>query len=369
VVETWFALLCFTLTMFAVLDGWNFGAGALHLVVARTDPERREVVAALGPLWSWHEVWLIAAGGTFLLAFPKAMATAFAGYYLALWIVLWCFILRGIAIEVGGHFHDRLWQPPWDLAFSAASVLLAILFGAAIGNVIRGVPIDATGKFSLALFTNWGVRGDVGILDWYTLSTAVYTLLLVCAHGATYLAMKTRAKVHERSDKVAGALWVTVLALLPVITAATWYVRPDAFSGMAARPLAWLFVLAVLGGAGAVLYGRRAGREAVAFGGSCAFLAGLLGALAVGVFPVLLYSTIAPEHSMTAAAAAAGDYSLRVALFWWPVALVLALGYAAFVARFFRGKVGAPRDPQPESDNRAPGALPETGSESQGEKA
>jgi cytochrome bd ubiquinol oxidase subunit II len=360
-VEIWFALLCLALTMFAVLDGWNIGVGALHLVVGRTDPERREVIAAIGPLWSWHEVWLLAAGGTFLLAFPKAMATAFAGYYLALWIVLWCFILRGIAIEVGSHFHDHLWRSAWDVAFSVASVLLAVLFGAAIGNVIRGVPIDATNKFSLALFTNWGVRGDVGILDWFTLSTAVYTLLLLCAHGATYLTMKTKARVHGRSDRLAGTLWTAVVAILPVITAATWYVRPDAFSGMAARPLAWLFVLAVLGGAVLVFYGRRAGGEVLAFSGSCAFIVGQLGALAVGVFPVLLHSTIAPDHSMTAAASSAGDYSLRVALLWWPAALVLALVYAGFVARFYRGKVRGMRSTATESDGLAPSELPGTG--------
>ena len=100
-VEVWFGLLCLTLTMFAVLDGWNIGAGALHYLAGKTNSERREIVAALGPLWSWHEVWLLAFGGTFLLAFPKIMATSFAGFYLALWLVLWSFILRGVSLEVG----------------------------------------------------------------------------------------------------------------------------------------------------------------------------------------------------------------------------------------------------------------------------
>ena len=109
-VELWFGFLCLTLTLFAVLDGWNIGAGALHLIVGRSASERREIVAALGPLWSWHEVWLVAFGGTFLLAFPAVMATAFAGCYLALWFVLWSLILRGISLEVGGHSDDPLWR-------------------------------------------------------------------------------------------------------------------------------------------------------------------------------------------------------------------------------------------------------------------
>jgi cytochrome bd-type quinol oxidase subunit 2 len=151
--ELWFGLLCFLLTIFVVLDGWNIGAGVLHLIAGRTASERREIIAAIGPSWSWHEVWLIAFGGTFLLAFPKVMATSFAGFYLALWFVLWAFILRSVSIEVGGHIFDRLWQSWWDFVFAVSSVVLAVLFGAALGNVIRGVPLDESGKFSMSLFT------------------------------------------------------------------------------------------------------------------------------------------------------------------------------------------------------------------------
>src|SRR6187402_3090930 len=141
-VEVWFALLSVTVIVVVVLDGWDIGAGALHFVAGRTSSERREIVAAIGPLWSWHEVWLVAFGGTLLLAFPKVMATSFAGFYLALWLVLWSFILRGVSIEVGGHINDRLWRSWWDFVFAVSNVLLAVLFGAALGNVIRGVPLD-----------------------------------------------------------------------------------------------------------------------------------------------------------------------------------------------------------------------------------
>ena len=161
------------LTMFVVLDGWDIGAGVLHFLVAKNDPERRQVIAAIGPLWSWHEVWLVAAGGTFVLAFPELMAVSFSGFYLALWMVLWSFVLRGISIEVGGHINDSLWRSGWDFVFAASNVLLAILFGTALGNVIRGVPIDASGMFTMPLFTDFSGRGRVGILDWYTLSVAL----------------------------------------------------------------------------------------------------------------------------------------------------------------------------------------------------
>ena len=121
-------------------------------------------------------MWLVGFGGTLIAAFPKLMATAFSGFYLALFLILWCLILRGFSIEVGGHSNDRLWQGFWDFVFVVSNVLLAVLFGVAAGNVARGVPLDANGNFSMAFFTNFSVRGNVGLLDWYTLSVAVFAV-------------------------------------------------------------------------------------------------------------------------------------------------------------------------------------------------
>jgi len=345
-IELWYVIVCFTFLIFVVMDGWNFGIAALHLIAARTVEERREVIAAVGPLWSWHEVWLLASGGTLLMAFPKVMATAFAGYYLALWLVLWCFILRGVSIEVGGHIHDSMWQKWWDFVFGVASVLLAVLFGTAIGNVIRGVPIGPTGKFSLALFTDFGVRGEVGILDWYSVLVAVFTVVLLGAHGATYLTLKTRGKVHARSERIMRGLWTAALPMFVVITAATWYVRPDMFAAMARRPVAWVAILIVVGAMTAILIGLTRKREVLTFVGSCGVIVGLLAAFAVSVFPVMLYSTISPEYSLTAYGGAAHPSSLRLAIFWWPIGVGLAITYFVFILRHYRGKVRPAEDTQ-----------------------
>ena len=338
-VELWFALLSFTLILFAVLDGWTIGAGALHLIVARNDLERREVIAAIGPLWSWNEVWLIAAGGTFLFAFPAILAASFAGFYLALWLVLWSFVLRGIAIEVGGHIRDRLWQTFWDFVFAVASALLALLFGLAIGNVIRGVPLDGSGKFSMPLFTDFGVHGRVGILDWYTLSVAVFATVLLAAHGATYLRLKTDGPVHERSTRWAHRLWMAAAVLFVVITFETAVVRPEFYQAMVERPLVWLSIAAIAAGAWAVWSGLLRPGETRAFAGSCAVIAGLLAGAAASVFPVMLHSTMAPEFSMTAYRGATAERGLEIALVWWPAALVLALTYAVVIMRAYSGKV------------------------------
>ena len=165
-IESWYALAGFMLIAYVVLDGRNFGAGMLHWLVARTPQERRQVIAAIGPLWSWHEVWLVGFGGTVLAVFPKLLASAFAGYYLALFLILWCLILRGDNIARGwrGHINDRMWQGVLGFRLRAiASTLLAILFGAAAGNLARGVPLDSGGDFSMAFFTDFTPRGYVGL--------------------------------------------------------------------------------------------------------------------------------------------------------------------------------------------------------------
>src|SRR6202789_666368 len=148
-ITAWYVVVSFMLIIYVALDGRNFGAGMLHWLVAKTPDERRPVIAAIGPLWSWHEGWLVGCGGTLLAVFSRLMASAFAVYYLALFLILWCLLLRGIALEVGGHINDRLWQGFWDFVFVLASTLLSILFGAAAGNMARGVPLGSDGTFSM----------------------------------------------------------------------------------------------------------------------------------------------------------------------------------------------------------------------------
>jgi cytochrome d ubiquinol oxidase subunit II len=334
--DLWYAILCLMLVGFAILDGFTTGAGALHLLVARPGTERREVVTAIGPLWSWHEVWLVAAGGVLFVAFPRVLAASFAGYYLALMMLLWALILRGLSLEFGGHVSDPMWQTFWDAVLGVSSIVLAILLGAALGNVVRGVPLGPDGSFSMALFTNFRTTGEVGLLDWYTLSTAVFTLVALSAHGATWLAFRSTGLVYKRSLAFAKGLWAGVGVLLPVITIESWVVRPDLFIGMAGRPLAWLAILLVVGGTAAVFSGIRTGALGRAVAGSAAFLAGLLGAAAVSVFPVLLYPTIPGGQALTTENASSGAYGLGVAIFWWPVAMGLTLIYAWAVVRWYR---------------------------------
>jgi cytochrome bd ubiquinol oxidase subunit II len=340
-VELWFGFVALTLAIYAVLDGWNIGAGILHFIVARTPAERRQVVDALTPVWSWHEVWLVAAGGTLFVAFPSVLGVTLSGFYLAVFVLLWSLIWRGMSLEVGGHLDDPMWRSFWDCGFAAASTLLAILLGAALGNLVRGVPLDASGRFSLPFFTNFTTRGNVGILDWYTLSVAGFTFACVAAHGASYLTLKTEGAVHDRSERLARRLWPLVFLLLVVLTTETALVRPALFADMGHRPLAWFGIALYAGGAGAIVFGQRRGNERQAFLGGCSVIVGLLEAGAASVFPVMLHSTLAPGFSLTAHAGAVERHGLWVALAWWPAAFLLAFLYFAYVMRHYREKVRA----------------------------
>jgi cytochrome bd ubiquinol oxidase subunit II len=345
-IAIWYAVVSFMLIIYVVLDGRNFGAGMLHWFVAKTPEERRQVIAAIGPLWSWHEVWLVGFGGTLVAIFPRLMASAFAGYYLALFLILWCLILRGISIEVGGHINDRLWQTYWDFIFVFSNFLLAILFGAAAGNVARGVPLDDRGNFAMAFFTDFNVRGNVGLLDWYTVSIAILAVVILAAHGATYLTLKTEGAVHDRCEKCAKYLWIAAIPLLLIVLIESRIVRPDLPGRSLSNPLWWLGLAVIVVSIIALVSGLITRHELRAFLGSNFVIGGLLATGAAAIFPVMLHSTLAPENSMTAYAAAAGPRSLHLAAIWWPMAFALAVFYFVFISRRYAGKVSVQRDTQ-----------------------
>lgn len=345
-IATWYGIVSLMLIIYVVLDGRNFGAGMLHWLVAKTPEERRQVIAAIGPLWSWHEVWLVGFGGTLVAVFPRLMASAFAGYYLALFLILWGLILRGISLEVGGHINDRLWQGFWDFVFVFSNFLLAILFGAAAGNLARGVPLDANGNFSMAFFTNFSVRGNVGLLDWYTVSIAIFAAVILAAHGATYLTLKTDGPVHDRSATWAKYLWAAVAPLFFSISVESWMVRPDVPGHAINNPFCWLGLLVVMVSIILLISGLSTHREMRAFVGSNFLLVGLLATGGAAIFPVMLYSTLAPENSLTAYAVASSPSAFHLASIWWPVGFALAIIYFIFISSRYKGKVSVKRDTQ-----------------------
>lgn len=337
----WFALAAVMVAIYVVMDGFDFGAGLLHPGVAKTDSERRQVLAAIGPFWDGNEVWLLAAGGVLFLAFPKVLAAGLSGFYLAIYLLLWVLILRGIAIEFRSLIRDAMWRRFWDGTFAAASLLAPVLLGAALGNVLRGVPLGAGGWFTLPLFDSFSPAGALGILDWYTVLTGLTALAAIGHHGALFLAWKTDGVVADRSRAAAGWLWFATVGLWLLATLATLQVAPGLLRNALARPLALLCTLLFLAGLAVSFTARRQGRELLAFLGSAAFLVGLLAATAAALYPTWLASTLDPAWTLTARNAAAASQSLRAGLLWWPPGFVLAAVYFVVLFRLHRGKAQA----------------------------
>jgi cytochrome d ubiquinol oxidase subunit II len=339
--ELWFALLGLMLIAYVVLDGFDFGVGALHLFVAKSDAERRAVLAAIGPFWDGNEVWLIAAGGVLFVAFPEVLTTAFPAFYLALHLVLWCFALRGVAIEVRSHVADGMWRALWDAVFALSSLLLALLFGVAFGNVVRGVPVDRSREFTMPFFTNFGTTGQVGLLDYYSVSVGLLSVALLSAHGAAFLAWRADGVVRERCLLLERRLWPAVALLFAVITLETYFVRPDFLGNLLSRPLSWLGIALAIGGSVLLMSSRRGELDGRAFLGSCGLIAGVLSAAGAAMFPVFLRSTLSPAFDLEARSEPHNSIAMKFALGWWPFAFMLAVSYFVNVFRANRARVSA----------------------------
>jgi len=339
----WYCLVAIMIAVYVILDGFDLGAGIIHLFAAKNDAERRAVLASIGPVWDGNEVWLLAAGGILYFAFPSLYASGFSGFYLALMIVLWLLILRGISVEFRNHLPNELWRTFWDVVFSGASMLLALFYGAALGNVVRGVPLDGDGYFFLPLWTNLQPGANPGIIDWYTVLVGATACAALTLHGALWVALKTEGDLQARANKTAKQAWLLLLPAVVSTTVASFWVQPLLRASYSERPwgLSFSVVAAVLLLSIPRLLTRRA--ELPAFLASAGFLLTLLCSAAFGLYPDVLPSNVNPSGSLTVANASAAAYGLRVGFFWFVPAFILAGGYSWLVYRHFAGKVQVER--------------------------
>jgi cytochrome bd ubiquinol oxidase subunit II len=334
----WFWIVGLMITAYVVLDGFDLGAGAIYLIAAKTDEERRRVLRAIGPVWDGNEVWLLAAGGTLYFAFPLLYASSFSGFYLPLMIVLWLLILRAIGIEFRAHIHAPVWQSFFDVVFSISSMLLAVFFGAALGNVIRGVPLNAAGDFFEPLWTDFQLGPHPGILDWYTVLTGVVALVTLTAHGSYYVAVKTDEDLGRRARGIALLCWPVQFFLTCISLVATYFIRPEVMTNYHEHRIGLLIPFAVFASLAVMLWANPKGKEKLAFVASSVYITGMLVGAAFALYPVLLPARDR-EYSLTIYNAAAGAHGLSVGLAWWTLGAVLAVGYFIFIYRMFRGKV------------------------------
>jgi len=254
-------------------------------------------------------------------------------------MVLWLLMLRAIGIEFRTHVQEPVWQGFFDTIFGVSSILLAIFFGAALGNVVRGVPLNSDGYFFEPLWTNFRVGPQPGILDWYTVMAGVVALVALASHGALYIAAKTEAGLNQRARQMAACAWWALLVLTPVSLVATVYVRPHMLANYKAQPLGYLIPLDVCGSLVLMAFFRARTQDRKAFASSCAYIAGMLAGAAFGIYPYVLPATTDPSYSLTIYNTAAGQHGLRVGLVWWILGMALVLGYFRYLYGQFRGKV------------------------------
>ena len=215
---TWFALWGILWAAYFMLDGFVLGTGMVYPLLGGNEAEKRALINAVGPVWNGNEVWLLAAGGSLVAAFPRAYASGFSGFYLPLMLVLWLLLLRGIAIEFRHQVDSELWRDAWDVVFCGASALLALLFGVAVGNLLRGLPLDAEGRF----------RGTFALLlNPFALRGGLLGLAVLSVHGAAFVAHKTEGAVQLRARTAALRLFPLEAALLAAVVASSFAVRPD----------------------------------------------------------------------------------------------------------------------------------------------
>lgn len=323
----WFLLVAVLIAGYAILDGFDLGAGVLHLFL-RDETERRTVMNAVGPVWDGNEVWLLTGGGALFAAFPPVYATVFSGFYLALTLLLVALILRAVSFEFRGKLESARWRRTWDLAFGLGSAVPALLFGVAVGNVLRGVVIGEAGVTTTLL----------GLLNPYALLVGVLGLAMFVLHGATYLGLKTDGALRQRMARTAAAAWVVFIALYAAATVASYFVSPFLFEGWAANPLTWIFFALLLAGCVTGPAAIRAARFGRAFIASAAATASVIALAGLGLFPRLVPARPDLARSLTIYNASSSQHTLTVMLVIALVGMPLVILYTALIYRAFRGK-------------------------------
>ena len=325
----WFVLIAVLFVGFFVLEGFDYGVGILLPFLGKDDRERRRIVNSIGPFWDGNEVWILTAGGAIFAAFPHWYATLFSGFYLALLLMLAALIVRGVAFEFRSKDESPAWRALWDWCLFVGSAVPALLWGVALGNLLHGVPIDASKNFTGGFFD---------LLSPYTLVAGLATLTVFITHGAIFLNLKSTEPIRSRAlraTKVVGP-FATLFVFLFV---AGTYLWTDAFTRLGVNPgLVPILAVGSLLAAGALIHRERMGW---AFVMTCLTIAFSTTTIFMSLYPRVMVSSLDPDWSLTIYNASSTPYTLKimsvVALLFVPV----VLAYQGWTYWTFRHRVGA----------------------------
>lgn len=350
-VTIWFILIAVLWVGYFILDGFDLGVGMLLPVIGTDDLRRRVLINTIGPVWDGNEVWLLVAGGAMFAAFPLWYATMFSGFYLALFVILLALIIRGVAFEYRGKRDSVTWRRNWDRAIVVGSVLPALLFGVAFGNIVAGTkiaPLQGSTNPDIAMNLNY-VGSFFDLLNPFALVLGLMTLTVFASHGAIFLALKTSGEVHAAARKV--ALRIGVVAAIFAVTGLLW---AQAFSGRVAITLPMVLLAAVLW-LGA-LYFVLKDRDGWAFLLSAGTIGLAVASLFVGLFPNVMPSSIDAAYNLTVYNASSQEYTLTIMTIVAVVMTPIVLIYQGWTYWVFRKRISTSMiPPQPvlgRSDDR-----------------
>jgi cytochrome bd ubiquinol oxidase subunit II len=340
--DLWFIAIAVLWAGYFVLEGFDFGVGILLPFLGHGDETgKRVMINTIGPVWDGNEVWLLTAGGATFAAFPAWYAAMFSAFYLPLLIILVALIIRGVAFEYRGKRDGERWRRGWDTAIFLGSLLPALLWGVAFGNIVRGIPLNAAGHFTGNFFT---------FLNPYALLGGVTTLALFTLHGALFLALKTTGDLRARANLVASAVSLLAIAAgggFLAWTGASYRASATSGEGIASVALAALAAAGLI----AAALANRAGREGIAFTGNAVAVLAAVASLFTALYPRVLPSTLSPAFSLTTANAASAANTLAIMTVVACIFLPLVLAYQAWTYWVFRKRVMAP--PRPRTTSRA----------------
>ena len=346
----WYIVLMTMLAVYLILDGYDFGAGIIHLFFAKTEKDKKAITNAIGPFWDANEVWLIAAGGVLFFAFPTLYASSFSGFYLPLIMILWLLIFRAIGLELRGQVKNVVWESIWDKAFGIASLLLALFFGIALGNVVRGVNlggvINGTSTYEAHYFflplwnSTFSPQSEyLGIIDWFTIFLGIVAVVALTIHGANWINYKTNSDLNNYLKKIVFKLNI-ILFILVILSLSIWhFIEPEPFHNFIQMPWLWIFPVITFTGVFGLFKIRSFKKDGYGFLFSSLFLFGGFASTAASIFPKVLPSTNDVNPDLTIYNVAANDYGLSVGLNWFFVAVILVAIYFTIQYRVFRGKM------------------------------
>jgi cytochrome bd ubiquinol oxidase subunit II len=325
----WFGLFGVLIIGYAILDGFDLGVGAISLF-ARDDHEKRLHLNAIGPIWDGNEVWLLTGGGALFAAFPRVYATIFSGFYLALMLLLALLIARAVSFEFRSKVESPTWRRIWDLAFGLGSIGPALLFGVAVGNVLRGVPLDVKGEFAGSFF---------GLLNPYALAVGALALVMFVTHGAIFMTLKTEGELQDRMRRWASRAWVAWVAIYVAVTAATVVVSPFLLERVLGKWPLWIALLLTFSGLLLVPLLLRSGALFKALLASSSAIAGTILLAGISLYPRLVPALGDLERSLTIYNAASTPRTLTVMLVIALVGMPIVIGYTVLIYRVFKSKV------------------------------